>query len=133
MVIMGNIDSIESIDTAARIRKRREELGLTIGEVAERAGVNRGTLYRYESGEIKSIGADRLERLSRVLGTDADYLLCRAGENGESRAERLLRDYLCEKLGYMPDSRDVRMAEGIMECFVSYLTGAADEEEEAGE
>lgn len=36
---------------SARLRARRSELGLSAPELAERLGVTRQTIYRWESGE----------------------------------------------------------------------------------
>ena len=58
-----------------RIRMRRKELGLTADQVAERAGVNRATIYRYESDEIKNMGTETLVPLAAALRTTPAWLL----------------------------------------------------------
>jgi transcriptional regulator with XRE-family HTH domain len=58
-----------------RIKMRRKELGLTADQVAERVGVNRATIYRYESDEIKSMGTETLVPLAAALRTTPAWLL----------------------------------------------------------
>ena len=57
-----------------RIRRRRQELGLTVEEVSRALGKNRATVYRYERGDIEDLPTTALEPLSRVLQTTPSYL-----------------------------------------------------------
>lgn len=58
-----------------RIKMRRKELGLSADQVAERVGVNRATIYRYESDEIKNMGTDALIPLAAALRTTPAWIL----------------------------------------------------------
>ncbi|MEG0179736.1 MAG: XRE family transcriptional regulator [Oscillospiraceae bacterium] len=58
-----------------RLRDARLEKNITADELAERIGVNRSTLFRYESGEIASIPAKQLAAIARELGISIDRLL----------------------------------------------------------
>ncbi|MBC7130228.1 helix-turn-helix domain-containing protein [Candidatus Bathyarchaeota archaeon] len=49
------------------VRRRREELGLSIGEVAEKVGISRRTLYGYERGTAKA-SVTAAYRLISALG-----------------------------------------------------------------
>lgn len=49
------------------LRKRRKELGLTMLEVAKAVGVSEATVSRYESGDIKNMRRDRIEKYASVL------------------------------------------------------------------
>lgn len=62
-------------DIAIRMKQRRSELGLSLQEVSESAGISRSTLQRYEAGGIKNIPLHRLEQLAKALNTSADWLL----------------------------------------------------------
>ncbi len=57
-----------------RIRKLREELGLTQDEVAREAQCNQGHYSAIERGLIPSVGARILIGLARALRTNVDYL-----------------------------------------------------------
>lgn len=58
-----------------RIKRRREELGMSVDDVAKRLGKHRSTIYRYESDEIDKFPTDVLESLSAVLMTTPAELM----------------------------------------------------------
>lgn len=58
-----------------RIKQRREELGLTVDELANRLGKHRATVYRYESNEIENLPTTILEPLAIALDTTPAYLM----------------------------------------------------------
>ena len=58
-----------------RIKRRREEIGASVEDVAHQLGKHRATIYRYESHEIEKLPTDVLEPLSVVLRTTPAYLL----------------------------------------------------------
>ena len=49
------------------LKSRRLELGLTMLEVAKAIGVSEATVSRYESGNIKNMRRDRIEKYAKVL------------------------------------------------------------------
>lgn len=61
--------------TGRRIKERREELGLSVDELASRLGKNRATVYRYESNEIENLPAKLLGPLADILETTPAYLM----------------------------------------------------------
>ena len=52
-----------------RIKSRRNELGLSVDEVAYKLGKNRATIYRYENDDIKDLPITVLEPLAKALET----------------------------------------------------------------
>lgn len=58
-----------------RIKQRRKALGLSVDAIAEKIGVNRATIYRYESDEIKNMGTETLVPLAKVLHTTPAWLM----------------------------------------------------------
>lgn len=58
-----------------RVKQRRQELGLTVDELAEKIGKNRATVYRYESDEIENLPTTVLEPLADALGVSPGYLM----------------------------------------------------------
>ena len=60
--------------TGEKIKKRRQELHMTVDMLAEAIHKNRATIYRYENNEIKSIPLVDLEPLANALGLDPMYL-----------------------------------------------------------
>lgn len=49
------------------IRTRREELGLTLLDIAKKVGVSEGTVSRWESGNISNMRRNNIAALSRAL------------------------------------------------------------------
>lgn len=57
------------------IRTRRQELGLTLEEVARHVGVNAATVLRWENGTIQNLRRDKIAKLSEVLQVTPAYLM----------------------------------------------------------
>jgi len=58
-----------------RISARRKELGLTLDEVAAFVGVNKGTVSRWESGEIDNMRRDKIAKLADVLKVSPLFIM----------------------------------------------------------
>lgn len=58
-----------------RIRAKRQDLGMSVDELAARLGKNRATVYRYEKGDIENMPVNVLEPLAEVLQTTPAYLM----------------------------------------------------------
>lgn len=58
-----------------KIKYRRELLGLTIDDVAKHLGVNKSTISRYESEQIKKMPIDFIEPLASILQCTPEYLM----------------------------------------------------------
>lgn len=58
----------------ARVRQRREELRLSLAELAERTEVSKTHLWQVEKG-LSEPGVGVIVRLCRALGVSADWLL----------------------------------------------------------
>lgn len=57
------------------LRSRRLELDLTLSEVAKAIGVTEATVSRYESGNIKNMRRDRIEKYSKILKIDPTLII----------------------------------------------------------
>lgn len=57
------------------IKKKRKEHDLTLEEVANKIGISRQTLSRYETGIIGNIPSDKIEALAKALNTTPAYLM----------------------------------------------------------
>lgn len=76
------------MNTGQRLKKLREDMGLSQEEVAKRIGVGRTTYVKYETGDSKPIR--KINELSRLFGVDADYILCiDSPEKKESKYVRI--------------------------------------------
>lgn len=63
------------MDIGERIKRRRNEIGLTLKEVADKIGVKDATVQRYESGNIKTLKQETVGKLAEVLRVTPSYLM----------------------------------------------------------
>ena len=66
------------------IKNRREELGLTLREVADACEVTESTVSRWESGGIRNMKRQRIAKLAKVLQLPYNVLVGDAPEIAES-------------------------------------------------
>ena len=83
------------------IRERRKELGLTLRQVAEQAGMNFATVGRIEQGLFAVPGPDKLARLAEALGLSTADLYGLADYSVPDELPSF-RPYLRGKYGDMP-------------------------------
>lgn len=57
-------------DIGRAVHKRRIELRMTLEDVAQAVGVSRSTVLRWEKGDIRSMGLDKVPALAKVLQMD---------------------------------------------------------------
>lgn len=57
------------------IRNRRLELDLTLEQIAQRVGVSKPTVMRWENGDIENMRADKIAKLAKALNTTPVYLM----------------------------------------------------------
>ena len=65
----------QQIAFADRLRNKRLESQLSLQEVAEKIGISKVTLSRYETLDITNIPSDKIEELARVYKTTPAYLM----------------------------------------------------------
>lgn len=68
------------------IKSKRLELGLTLEEVANKIGVKKPTLQRYESGVISNIPSDKIEALAEIFDISPAYLMGWEDEKKENKS-----------------------------------------------
>lgn len=74
-----------------RISTRRKELGLTLDEVAAFVGVNKGTVSRWESGEIDNMRRDKIAKLAKVLKVSPLFIMGMDAANASDELPTLTR------------------------------------------
>ena len=65
----------KNMQTGKRIQARREELGLNLGDIAQKVGVAVSTIQRYEKGKIEKIKLPVIEAIAKALAVDPAWLL----------------------------------------------------------
>ena len=58
---------------AVRLRQARQAKLLTLEEVSAAVFINKMTLLRYETGDIRAIAPERLERLAKEADLDPEF------------------------------------------------------------
>lgn len=64
-----------SIQIGIRMNQRREELGLTLDEVASAVKVTKSTIQRYETGQINRIKLPVIMSIANALAVNPDWML----------------------------------------------------------
>ncbi|MET1789230.1 XRE family transcriptional regulator [Enterococcus faecium] len=72
------------MDIGERMKLRRKELNLSADVVAEKLGVSRSTIFRYEKGDIEKLPTNILEDIAEVLKTTPAFLMGWEDENAPS-------------------------------------------------
>ena len=58
-----------------RMKYRREELDMSYQTLADKVGISKSTLQRYETGNIKNMPIDKLEAVANALNVSPSYLM----------------------------------------------------------
>ena len=91
----------ETLQIAKRIIERRTELNITREELAEKIGVSKSTMQRYESGAVQHIPFEKLEKIADALNTTVATLS--GYEEEEKKA-----DVLADIFSAIFDDEDIR-------------------------
>jgi transcriptional regulator with XRE-family HTH domain len=99
IILMTPEQTVQLINVLVR---KREESGLSVNEVARRAEVDPGTVWRIEQGMIPTPKADSLKAIGNVLGIPSIDLFAIVGwiPSGELPS---LNTYLRAKYGQLPE------------------------------
>ena len=65
-----------------RIKQRREQLNLTQEDLGTHLSLNKSTINRYESGEVRKIKLPILHALAKYLNVDPNWLALKTDEMG---------------------------------------------------
>lgn len=68
------MDTDNAIEIGKRIRNRRIELNITQEELGQAVGMNKSTVQRYETGQVKKIKLPVLETIARKLNVHPEWL-----------------------------------------------------------
>ena len=58
-----------------RIKELRQSIGLSQVDLANKIGVSKQTLYKYENDIVTNIPSDKIEQLSFILQTTPEYIM----------------------------------------------------------
>lgn len=63
------------MDLGQKIRTLRKQRGMTIQQVADIVGVNKGTVGKWERGEVDNMQRKNIPPLAKALGVSIPYLM----------------------------------------------------------
>jgi len=63
------------MDISAKLKRAREQAGLTQAELAKKAGVKQARISLWESGKRQQMSLEHLRSIARALGVSADFLI----------------------------------------------------------
>lgn len=90
----------------ARIKKRREELGLTQEDLGNQLSMNKSTIQRYETGKVEKIKIPIIHALAKALNVDPNWIALKTDEMGmfKSGREWYKRDIGNYSIDELPDN-----------------------------
>ncbi len=84
-----------------RIHKKRIEVGLTLKELAEKVDVQDATVQRYESGMIKTIKPETIEKMAKLFTVSPSWLM------GWDELENPIKSTINEGISIIPAVIDI--------------------------
>lgn len=105
--------------TSDYIKHRRQELGMTMKELAQKVGVSEGTVSRWESGNISNMRRDKIKLLadaldtlpSEIMGWNEPYVIPVKAMPGYAETMERINIDLDYVLGKRKDSIESRVAD----------------------
>ena len=94
-----------------RIKKRRTSLGISQVSLANKVGISKQSLYKYENGIITNIPSDKISQIAAALDTTPSYLMGWDKEDDDATiSDRLLTRYM------ELDDLDQAMVRRLLKC-----------------
>lgn len=87
-----------------RIADRRIQLGFTMDDVAQRIGVAKSTIQRYEKGQINKIKLPVIESIATVLSVSPDWLI---GNTEDPTPNAINRPNIAANIILVPEMKKV--------------------------
>lgn len=104
-----------------RIKQRRESIGLSQVDVADRIGVSKQTLYKYENDIVTNIPSDKIEALAKALNTSPEYLM--GWEDPSDKSKIMMIGGNARYLPVFAESDDIEKA---LELYKAYSDASPD-------
>lgn len=98
---------------SSRLKNKRNELGMTLEEVANMVGVSKSTVMRWESGAIENMKRDKIALLAKAYKTTPFFIMGIEEEIQEEQGKSEQQYYLNEETKQIAqeifDNREMRM------------------------
>lgn len=76
-----------------KIRELRKKAGLTLDQLAERTGSSKSYVWELENKNPPRPSAEKIDRIAKVLGVTADYLMDSGADLATAEDEAFFRKY----------------------------------------
>lgn len=84
---------MDMVILAVRLKEVRKEQNISAKELGEAVGINKSSIHRYETGELKSIKLPVLQAIAEYLNVNPDYLIGASDiKHTAKEAEALMSD-----------------------------------------
>ena len=100
------------------IRQRRIDLGYTGTYVANYLGVNKSTLSRWESGQIKTIRRPYIAKLSEILAIPPDVFVGKEPTDLDPAEIVIERKKLIDRIGDIKDVDQLKSINTFIDAFI---------------
>lgn len=113
-----------------RIKEQRIKNGMTLLQVAESIGVKEATVQRYESGEIKNLKHDVIEKLAECFNCTPAYLMGWEDENSAMENKMVVPDKYkpvidsLERAGNDIDHEDINLIANQVNTLIEFRKNA---------
>lgn len=91
---------LSPIDIGKRIKEARIEKRIEVPFIAEKTGLNKSTIYRYENGDVKRVKRPIVEAIANIVGVNPLWLTGESDDKEEifpGLRARTREDYCCFK------------------------------------
>ena len=72
---LAALDDQLIVDLGEKLQRLRHDRGMTLEAVGNIVGVGKSTVRKWENGDIKNMGRDKIELLAKALGVTPGYLM----------------------------------------------------------
>lgn len=69
------LTEVIEVNKGERIKKRREQIGLTQVALADMIGESKQTVYKYETGIVTNIPSDKIELIAKALRVQPEWIM----------------------------------------------------------
>lgn len=118
---------LSTVEIGFRIKQRREQLGLTLEDIASQVGVARSTIQRYEVGGITRPKLPVLFSISQALKVSPDWLLGISDVPQKEEKPAALGNELFEKFSKL-SAKDQALVRSTMLSMIEQLLSAQSEQ-----
>lgn len=81
------MDNGKDLIVSKRIKELRKSNHLTVEKLAEKIGVSKSTISKWENGQIKNLKQDNIKKLAETFNVSPTYIMAYGHENKKTNEE----------------------------------------------